>query len=212
MTPANRQHDIRVSHHNRGPEPSVFDEVLAAMEHEVTRGNPSFVAATAESGDDIDSRRFREVLSWFPTGVTVVTSLAAGEPVGMTVGSFCSLSLRPAQVLFCATSTSRSWQRIKAAERFCVNVLAHDQVKVCEAFARPGDDRFAGLAWNVTGRGLPVLGDVVAYIDCDLVTVAASGDHDVAIGHVRDLQVCRREQPLVFFRGGWGVRAPASDA
>jgi 3-hydroxy-9,10-secoandrosta-1,3,5(10)-triene-9,17-dione monooxygenase reductase component len=212
MTPSKARPEVHLSHHNRRPEPAVFDQVLAAMESEVMQGT-KFVASLARLPDEgIDSLRFRDVLSWFPTGVTVVTSVANGRPVGLTVGSFCSLSLAPAQVLFCATSASGSWRLIKASERFCVNVLAHDQVDLCQTFARPSADRFAGIAWNYSERGLPVIGNVLAYIDCDLMTTATSGDHDVAIGLVHDLKVCRRDQPLVFFRSSWGLRSEASES
>ena len=49
---------------------------------------------------DFDSARFRHVLGHFPTGVTVVTAAADGEPVGLTIGSFTSVSLDPPLVAF----------------------------------------------------------------------------------------------------------------
>ncbi len=49
---------------------------------------------------DFDSARFRHVLGHFPTGVTVVTSAYEGEPVGITIGSFSSVSLEPPLVGF----------------------------------------------------------------------------------------------------------------
>ncbi|MGZ4455802.1 MAG: flavin reductase family protein, partial [Nocardioides sp.] len=47
-----------------------------------------------------EARRFRDVLSRFASGVTVVTTTSAGEPVGMTCQSFSSVSLDPPLVLF----------------------------------------------------------------------------------------------------------------
>ena len=41
------------------------------------------------------ARQFRDVLGLFCTGVTVVTSMSDGEPVGMTCQSFSSVSLTP---------------------------------------------------------------------------------------------------------------------
>src|SRR6266478_4469958 len=49
-----------------------------------------------------DGQALRRVLSHVPTGVTVVTGLVGGTPVGMTVNSFTSVSLDPPLVLFCA--------------------------------------------------------------------------------------------------------------
>jgi flavin reductase (DIM6/NTAB) family NADH-FMN oxidoreductase RutF len=41
-------------------------------------------------------RAFRDTLGMFPTGVTVITARApGGEPIGLTVSSFNSVSLTP---------------------------------------------------------------------------------------------------------------------
>ena len=85
-----------------------------------------------------------------------------------------------------------------------VNVLADDQSNLCQVFARPSLDRFAEVQWTRSRHGLPVLGNVLAFVECDLTTVATSGDHDVVIGQVKDLEICRQSRPLVFFRSGWG--------
>ncbi|PKQ07357.1 MAG: nitrilotriacetate monooxygenase, partial [Alphaproteobacteria bacterium HGW-Alphaproteobacteria-11] len=43
-----------------------------------------------------DARRFRNALGWFTTGVAVVTTrVRGGEPIGITVNSFSSVSLDP---------------------------------------------------------------------------------------------------------------------
>ena len=82
-----------------------------------------------------DSAKYRQVLGHFPTGVTVITAVVDGTPVGMAVGSFASLSLEPPQVLFCAGHSSTTWPKIKEAGSFCVNILAEDQEDVCRVFA-----------------------------------------------------------------------------
>ena len=92
----------------------------------------------------------RRVLGHFATGVTVVTAHAQGnggapeEPVGMVANSFTSLSLEPPLVLFCAGAESETWPRIRAADRFCINVLAHHQSELAISFARKGTDRYQG--------------------------------------------------------------------
>ena len=43
-----------------------------------------------ESDHGFDSGHFRTVMGHFPTGVTIVTGMADGEPVGFTIGSFTS--------------------------------------------------------------------------------------------------------------------------
>ncbi|KPM56579.1 flavin reductase [Frankia sp. CcI49] len=158
-----------------------------------------------------DAAWFRRVLGTFPTGVAVVTGMAAdGQPVGMAVGSFTSASLDPPLVAFFPDRSSTSWPRIQASGRFCVNVLGSDQEAVCRAFAARGGDKFANLSWQRAPSGSPLLDGVVAFIDCEIEAVHSAGDHWIVIGRVRHLDVGREIAPLVFFQGGYGRFASPS--
>jgi flavin reductase (DIM6/NTAB) family NADH-FMN oxidoreductase RutF len=161
---------------------------------------------TVESGSNrvASPEEMRRVLGTFVSGVTIVTGSTADGPVGFACQSFASVSLDPPLVLFCAAHTSRSWPLIRATGSFCVNVLAEDQQQVCSVFASPSPDRFAGLAWHETPWG-PCLDDVLATVMCDIEAVHPAGDHDVVIGHVRQLVMSREHGPLVFFRGAFGL-------
>ena len=53
-------------------------------------------AATSAPTSELSSAEFRRALGQFATGVTVVTACDAdGQPVGLTVSSFNSVSLQP---------------------------------------------------------------------------------------------------------------------
>lgn len=152
-----------------------------------------------------DSARFRQVLGHFPTGVSVVTAIDDGQPVGMAIGSFFSVSLDPPLVGFCAGRGSSTWPRLRSAGTFCVNILADDQEEVSRVFASKDDDKFAGMGWDRSPLGSPRIGGALAWIDCRLEAVHESGDHDIVVGAVHELEVAREADPLVFFRGGYGV-------
>lgn len=154
----------------------------------------------------VDAAHFRQVLGHFPTGVTVVTARDGhGDPVGLAVGSFFSVSLEPPLVAFCVDRSSSSYPRIEEAGRFAVNVLAHDQEDVSRIFASKAADRFDGLGFSDAPRsGAPLLPGILAWIDCDIDAVHEAGDHWIVIGEVHDLAVAREGSPLVFFRGGYG--------
>ena len=151
-----------------------------------------------------EARPFRAVMGRFATGVTVVTATGARGPVGMTANAVCSLSLDPLLLLVCFDNQARTLEVVRDTRRFGVNVLAADQEDVCRVFATKGADKFAGLGWKPGATGAPRLADVLAWIDCEIDAVHDAGDHEVCIGRVRELDVERREGPLVFFRGGYG--------
>ena len=151
-----------------------------------------------------DSARFREVLGHFPSGVTIVTAMDDGEPVGFTCQAFTSLSLDPPLVALAPGKTSTSWPRIAAAGAFCVNILAEEQEALCRDFAVSGGDKFAGIGWRPAANGAPVLHDVLAWVECSFVRSHDAGDHELVIGLVQDMGVRSGGRPLVFYRGGFG--------
>ena len=151
-----------------------------------------------------DSAKYRQVLGHFPTGVTVITAATDGEPVGMAVGSFSSVSLDPPLVAFFPDKGSSSWPKIEPTGSFCVNILGEAQEDVCRRFAMKGEDKFVGLGWTAAGSGSPLLDGVIAWIDCDIESVTEAGDHYLVLGRVRDLAIGHDGSPLVFFRGGYG--------
>lgn len=150
------------------------------------------------------SLRMRQVLGSFASGVTVIAGSDGDGPVGFACQSFASVSLDPPLVLFCPARTSRSWPRIQAVGRFCVNVLAEDQQDLCLRFATAGVDKFAGIGWHATDWG-PALDGVLATVMCSVEAVHRAGDHDVVIGQVHELVTLRDAAPLVFFRGAFGL-------
>ncbi|WP_284284787.1 flavin reductase family protein [Arsenicicoccus piscis] len=115
---------------------------------------------------------------------------------------------RPPLVAFLPATTSYSWARIRSSGHFCINVLSANQESTCRALASRSADKFAGVAWHPAETGSPIIDGAVAWIDCDLETVHEAGDHHIAIGRVRDLDVQEPGVPLLFFQGGFGRFSP----
>lgn len=159
-----------------------------------------------------DVAKFRQVLGQYPTGVVVVTAASAtGEALGMTVGSFTSVSLDPPLVAFMPAKSSSSWRALReSGNTFCVNVLGSDQEDVCRAVAMRKADKFEGIEWRPTAQGNPVIDGAVAFIDCTVEEISDAGDHHIVVGRIQELDVENTTYPLLFFRGGYGSFAPLS--
>ncbi|WP_078888424.1 flavin reductase family protein [Streptomyces sclerotialus] len=145
--------------------------------------------------------RQMRALGAFATGVTVVTGLDGGEPVGFTCQSFASVSLAPPLVLFCADHRGRSWPRIRAAGRFAVNVLSEDQTELSARFGSRTGRKYEGLGWDLSRWGTPSLRGVLLRVHAEVTDVHGAGDHDVVIGRVLALEPGRESRPLVYHRG-----------
>lgn len=155
-----------------------------------------------------DSKDFRRILGHYPTGVCAITAMSGDLPVGMVVGSFTSVSLDPPLVAFFPDRTSTSWPKIEAAGRFCVNILAEHQHNVCRALAAKTENKFEGITYRMSGAGMPIIDENVAWIDCDLHAVHEAGDHFIVLGRVHSLDTEHAKRPLLFFQGGYGQFSP----
>ncbi len=132
---------------------------------------------------------FRQALSCFASGVTVVTTAQNGQLYGMTVTSFTSLSLRPPLVLVCVDQLASTHQAICLARRFAVNILEKGQESISRRFATHDKDKFGGVAWHMGQMEVPVLEGALAVIECRLYDHLSGGDHAILVGEVLNTQV-----------------------
>jgi 3-hydroxy-9,10-secoandrosta-1,3,5(10)-triene-9,17-dione monooxygenase reductase component len=152
--------------------------------------------------------RFRQVLGHFCTGVTVITTVHAGQPAGFACQAFAALSLEPPLVLFCPSTSSATWPVIARAGHFCANVLAEGQQGLARRFGTPGGDKFAGVPWSPSPSGAPVLAGALTWVEASVEALHDAGDHYVVIGQVTALGECRPGQPLLFYRGRYTATDP----
>ncbi len=169
-----------------------------------TNGNGHSAAACAPA----DASAFRHVMGHFPTGVTVIATACGGERFGMTANAVTAVSLEPLMILVCLQRGARTGQAIDRAGAFVVNILSADQQDVSCRFAKPGDDRFAGVEVIEDERGLPLLPGCVGYLICDVVDITPAGDHDIVLGSVKRCQA-NGGNPLIFFRGRYDTLTQA---
>ena len=186
------------------PPRELIDSFLGGHDFEFRLGEHTPIPDTEEAA--AQARNFRDVLGQFCTGVTVVTSMSDGEPVGMTCQSFTSVSLDPPLVMFCPAKTSRAFPLMRRAGYFCVNLLAADQVDISNGMATKGANKYDGVSYQPAVTGAPVLDGVLGYIDCSIEAVHEGGDHYLVVGRVRELAVGDKsgnqpDEPLLFYRG-----------
>lgn len=149
-----------------------------------------------------DPRALRDTFGCFMTGVTVVTTMAGDEPLGFTANSFASVSMDPPLLLVSIARTSRNFGHFVNGSGFAINVLAEGQKDVSGTFARPAEDRFAGIDWTPGPAGNPVLPGVSAWFDCTLSQLVEAGDHAILIGEIRGF-AASPEPGLGYYRGAY---------
>ena len=163
------------------------------------------LAAQPNQAPAADARSFREALGRFATGVAFVAAAPDGEPAGLIVNSLTSVSLDPPLVSFCPSRSSLTWSRMRRTKRFAVNVLGRHHERFAMRAAPAGADRFAGLDWEFGPRGVPLLTDALATLECEIHAEHPAGDHWIVAGRVDDVRTSPLKDPLVFFAGAFGA-------
>jgi flavin reductase (DIM6/NTAB) family NADH-FMN oxidoreductase RutF len=150
-------------------------------------------------------RAFRDALGEFATGVTVICARGPdGRYVGFTANSFNSVSLDPPLVLWSLDRRAENLDAFQSADRYAINVLAHDQVELARRFSRPHADRFAGVSFRLGGAHAPLIDGCVAWFECRHHARHRMGDHMLFVGEV---ETCarRKDAGLVFHHGRFGA-------
>ena len=151
----------------------------------------------------INKDEFRAALGRFASGVTVITTRDKAERLhGITVSAFSSVSLNPPLILVCIEKRAGSHQAFEESEFFNVNILDESQQHLSDHFASHLPDKFDGIEYFETNKGLPFLKDSLVHLECRLAQAYEGGDHTIFVGEIKEISV-RDGKPLVYFHGNY---------
>jgi flavin reductase (DIM6/NTAB) family NADH-FMN oxidoreductase RutF len=152
----------------------------------------------------IDASEYRRLMSFWATGVSVITAQSREGPAGATANALTSLSLDPPLALVCFDISSRTLHAVRESERFCINMLAAGQEDVSRVFATKAsqEEKFAAVEHRVE-EGTPVFEGCLAWLVCALESELQRGDHVVAFGRVLAGSVDDAAEPLLFYRSAY---------
>ena len=160
-------------------------------------------APLASAPGPIPVGAFRNCVGEFASGVTVVTAEADGDPAGMTLNSFTSVSLEPLLVLVSLGHGSRTLAATAKSGQFAVSILHRGQQAVAIDFAeRAAPFPHQHVTRTRQGGFLAVTG-AAAVLCCRVAATERAGDHDLVVGEVVSIEHGGGE-PLLFHRGRFG--------
>jgi len=150
----------------------------------------------------VEADLLRQAMRFWSTGVAIVTAAHMDVQHGMTVTSFTSLSLTPAQVLISLAQNTRTHDLVARSRSFGISILSASQQEISDRFAgRVADEhnRLTGLETFIMQTGSPMVAGGLAYLDCHVVTTLGSGTHTIFIGEVLATRNVDEGAPLVYF-------------
>ena len=153
---------------------------------------------------EFDTAHFRQALSQFATGVTVITTrLADGSFRGLTASSFNSVSLSPPLVLWSLGSVANSMPIFSGNSHYVINVLGAEQAELATRFSRRTPNPFDDVEYELSRTGQPILKGASAWFECHNRSRYPEGDHVIFVGEVEECAVSPQAS-LIFHAGQFG--------
>jgi flavin reductase (NADH) len=151
----------------------------------------------------VSPNEFRSLMSEFPSGVAIVTTMDdQGRPWGMTCSALCSLTPSPPTLLVCLRAESPTLDAILRRGTFAVNLLHSGAQSAAELFSSTTSvpERFESIAWSAGCSGPHLTRHAHAIADCRVARTADGGSHLVLFGEVGGVTQQQGHTPLLYGR------------
>ncbi len=154
----------------------------------------------------VAAESFKQALSRWASGITIVTCRTADRPIhGMTASSLASASLDPPLVLVCVNRNALTHALIAEQGAFGINILRSDQQEVssrCAGFLGAKAHFLDDQPYRTGESGAPLLEDALSWLECTLWRSYDAGDHTIYVGEVQSAGATEGE-PLLWYQRGY---------
>ncbi len=154
----------------------------------------------------VGERDFRRAMGTFATGVGVVTCVSDGQDHAMTANAIASVSLLPPLLLVAVDRATRFWEAVTQQQFWAVSVLAHggrDSAAWLATSGRPLQGQLDRVPHRRSERGIALLDQSLAWLECRTHQTVSAGDHDILIGQVERVTQGPDGDALVYWRSGY---------
>jgi len=163
----------------------------------------------------VDVSEFKLAMRNLAGAVSVITVGTGINRTGFTATSVSSFSAEPPIVLVSLNKSSSSWDVLRNAASFGVNILSDAQSALADRFAGrggiKGNDRYVGWEWDQLESGVLGLHAALAVLDCDVDEIIERHSHALVLGRVRSVDVASNDSPLLYWNGQYQQLLPNRD-
>lgn len=158
---------------------------------------------------DVDGQTFKNILSNWATGITVISVSYLDDWQAFTANSFASVSMDPPMICMNVANRIDSREYIARSGHFAISILTEDQLELGKRFAGFFDDeldnRFDGLDCETTSTGDPILSNSMAWLGCTVEHMINLGENTMFVGRVIEGNWSQGDHtPLLYHNRQWG--------
>ena len=137
----------------------------------------------------------KTVLRMIPYGIYVLTANdGKGNISAATVNWVTQTAFAPPLLVVGVKTDSGTYQTVKSAQTFALNMLGKDQKSLAFTFFRPADvsdGKLSGQSFRKGTTGAPILIDALGAVECRVVSIVEQGDHHIVVGEVIDVHLSK---------------------
>src|SRR6516165_6481590 len=137
----------------------------------------------------------KTVLRMIPYGIYVLTSDdGKGNISAATVNWVTQTAFAPPLLVVGVKTDSGTYQTVKTAQTFALNMLGKDQKSLAFTFFRPADvsdGKLSGQSFRKGTTGAPILIDVPGAVECRVLSIVEHGDRHIVVGEVVDAHLSK---------------------
>jgi flavin reductase (DIM6/NTAB) family NADH-FMN oxidoreductase RutF len=148
-------------------------------------------------------RQLASALGRIPSGLFVLTVRHGQQETGMLASWVQQCSFQPPQISVAIKRGREVLGWLTVGSTFTLNILDASQTDMVGHFGRGfalHEPAFVGLEIERPEGGAPVLSEVLAYLECRVVSSCLAGDHDLLIAQVVRGRVLGEGQPMIHVR------------
>jgi len=157
----------------------------------------------------VDGQVFKNILSCWTAGITVVSVNSQGDWQAITVNSFASVSMQPPLVCLNIANRLDIRDHMRREGHFAISILSAQQLELGKRFAGYYDheraNRFDGLPCDTTELGDPILPAAMAWMACAVQHMLNVGENTMFIGEVLQGGWSDDKLPLLYHNRQWGI-------
>lgn len=137
----------------------------------------------------------KTVLRMIPYGIYVLTADdGRGNIAAATVNWVTQTAFAPPLVVVGIKADAGSYQAVKEAGHFALNMLGKEHKNLAFTFFRPADvteGKLSGQSYRKGTTGAPILADAPGAVECKVTAIVEQGDHHIVVGEVIDAHLNR---------------------
>lgn len=171
------------------------------MSHRPIEAGVSDGRSEDASGRGVSSDLFREALSHWPSGVTIMAVRDETRVYATTASSFASVSVEPPQVVVSLGAGAQVLPFVRPGTRFGVSILGPQQRRLATIFADPlpvGPSPFPA-------EGVPLVVEAPVGLVCSAVSILPADPARLVLARVEEARIGGEGPALIYYRRSYRI-------